>query len=517
MNALRRYLGGIFGFTAILLAWPVVFRYRTLVHAGSGNPYFARIAAFYLGALFLNGAAAWAIFTRRSSARVLGLLASVSPALVLFAIEYRFHVHLFRVPWIPIGLAFAGLIAFLPRSAAQSAGKATAPVRIPGDGTIPWIGTAVWVVGGVGFLYGLRWWADWAHAQGLPRDRGASFYLQLVLVDLAVVLLHELGHAITGLALGMKLRAFIVGPFQWRISDGKWGFKFSPAGFFSAGGATALVPTNPRQPASEKVCMIAAGPFVSVVTGVLGLCAAIAAPGQPWESAWLLLACFGVASVLVGVLNFVPFRSKTSYSDGAQIYQLLSGGAWADYHRALAVMGSTLVTPLRPRDYDIEAIKRAALHITQGSKGILLHLLASNYHLDRGEFHEAAFYFTQADLVRKNSGPDQVPPGWYTVFAFREAFLRHDAREARAWWERYEATKPTRLKVDYWLARSALLWAEKSFGEAWLALEKAEEAGRQLPKFGAYEFDRYRCELLRKAVSQSATSKRELESAEAPV
>ena len=46
MNALRRYLGGIFGFTAILLAWPVVFRYRTLVHAGSGNPYFARIAAF---------------------------------------------------------------------------------------------------------------------------------------------------------------------------------------------------------------------------------------------------------------------------------------------------------------------------------------------------------------------------------------------------------------------------------------------------------------------------------------
>ncbi len=517
MNALRRYLGGIFGFAAILLAWPVVFRYSTFVHAGAANPHFARIAAFYLGAILLNGAAAWAIFANKSSARVLGLIASASPALLLFAIAFRFHIRLSVVPWAAIAIAVAGLIAFLPRSASQSASKASAPVRIPGDGTIPWVGTAVWIVGGVGFLYGLRWWAVWAHAQGLPRDRGGSFYLQLILVDLAVVLLHELGHAVTGLALGMKLRAFIVGPFQWRISDGIWGFKFRPAGFFSAGGATALVPTDPRQSASEKVCMIAAGPFASVASGVLALCAAFVAPGQPWEPAWLLLACFGVASVLVGVLNLVPFQSKTSYSDGAQIYQLLSRGPWADYHRVLAVMGSTLVTPLRPRDYDIDAIKRAALQITQGSKAILLQLLASNYHLDRGEFHEAAFFFTQADQVRKNSGSDQVPSAWYTVFAFREAFLRHDAKEARVWWDRYEATKPTRLKVDYWLARTALLWSEKSFGGAWLALEKAEEAGQQLPKFGAYEFDRYRCELLRKAITESATTKREWESAEAPV
>ncbi|HEU4983752.1 MAG TPA: M50 family metallopeptidase, partial [Acidobacteriaceae bacterium] len=463
----------------------------------------------------LYGAAAWAIFANKGSARALGLIASTSPALIFLGAAHRFHIAF--VPWISIGVAVAGLIAFLPRSAPQSASRTTTPVRIPGDGTIPWMRTAVWAVGGVGFIYGLNWWWGWARAQGLPWDRGVSFYLQLVLVDLAVVLLHELGHAITGLALGMKLRAFIVGPFQWRISDGKWGFKFSPAGFFSAGGATALVPTNPRQPPSEKVCMIAAGPFASVASGILALCAAFIAPGQPWEPAWLLLACFGVASVLVGVLNLIPFQTRTSYSDGAQIYQLLSGGPWADYHRVLAVMGSTLVTPLRPRDYDIEAIKRAALHITQGSKAILLNLLASNYHLDRGEFHEAAFFFSQADLVRKNCGTNQVPSGWYTVFAFREAFLRHDAREARAWWERYEATKSTRQNVDYWLARAALLWAEKSFGEAWLALEKAEEAGRQLPKFGAYEFDRYRCELLRKAVTESANAKREWESAETSV
>jgi Zn-dependent protease len=390
-------------------------------------------------------------------------------------------------------------------------------VRIPGDGTIPWVGKAVWILGAIGFIYGLNWWSEWARTQGLNRNGELSFVLQLVLVDLIVVLLHELGHTVTGLALGMKLRAFIVGPFQWRIFEGKWGFKFRPAGFFSTGGATAMVPADPRQPTSDRICMIAAGPFVSIASGILALCAAFTAPGQLWEPAWLLLAFLGTASVLVGVLNLVPFQTGTSYSDGAQVYQILSGGPWADYHRVIAVLGSTLVTPLRPRDYDIDAIKRTTLAFTQGNPAILLHLLATDYHLDRGEFHEASFFFKQAELICKNSGSNAVPSGWHTAFTFRAAYLQHDAAEARAWWERYEATKPTRLNVDYWLARAALLWVERSFSEARLALEKAEEAARQLPKFGAYEFDRYRCELLRKAVTESAASKREWESAEASV
>lgn len=517
MNALRRYLGGIFGFTALLLASPLLFRYRTVVRAGSTDPHFARVACFYLGAMFLNGAAAWAIFTNKSSARVLGLITSASPALILFAIAYRFHVQLFHVPWIAIGVAVAGLIAFLPRSPSQSASRSTAPIHVPGDGTIPWIGKAVWVIGAIGFIYGLNWWREWARVQGLLWHRGADFYLQLVLVDLIVVLLHELGHAVAGLALGMKLRAFVVGPFQWRMFEGRWGFKFRPAGFFSAGGATALVPTDPRQPASDRVCMIAAGPFISLASGVLALCAAFTAPGQPWEPAWFLLACLGTASVLVGLLNLVPFQTKSNYSDGAQISQILSGGPWADYHRLLAVMGSTLVTPLRPRDYDIDLIKRAALKITQGHKAILLNLLASNFHLDRGESREAAFFFTQADLIRKNSGSNEIPPSWYTVFAFREAFLRHDSAAARVWWERVNANKSKRLNVDYWLAETALHWVERSFNEARLSLEKAEEAARRLPKFGAYDFDRYRCELLRQAISQGLASKKVWESADAPV
>src|SRR5579864_3225408 len=62
------------------------------------------------------------------------------------------------------------------------------------------------------------------------------------------------------------------------------------------------------------------------------------------------------------------------YSDGASIYQLLSRGPWGDFQRVVAVIGSSLVTPLRPRDYDIEAIQQVAQAITEGKQGLLLPL-----------------------------------------------------------------------------------------------------------------------------------------------
>jgi hypothetical protein len=61
-----------------------------------------------------------------------------------------------------------------------------------------------------------------------------------------------------------------------------------------------------------------------------------------------------------------------------------------------------------------------------------------------------------------------------------------------------EAKKPKRFNADYWLARSAYLWMEGRWEEARDAWEKGHALAEELPKFGAYEFDRYRYALLRK-------------------
>src|SRR5713101_8225806 len=122
----------------------------------------------------------------------------------------------------------------------------------------------------------------------------------------------------------------------------------------------------------------------------LGAVGAYAVDGNSPVQAGGFLALFGAWSLVMCVINLVPFRTKDNYSEGAQIYQLLSNGPWADLHRAFSVAGSSLVTPLRPRNYDIQAIVRAGRAITQGRQGLLLRLLAYNDFLDLGRIPEAA-------------------------------------------------------------------------------------------------------------------------------
>src|SRR5581483_6317902 len=108
--------------------------------------------------------------------------------------------------------------------------------------------------------------------------------------------------------------------------------------------------------------------IVSLAAGVAALAFTLAAPGQRWQAEWLPFAFFATLSLLTGVLNLIPFRTKAFYSDGARIAQLLSQGPWADLHRAFSTAAAKTVTPLRPRDYDIDAILRAGSSISIGQQ-----------------------------------------------------------------------------------------------------------------------------------------------------
>jgi hypothetical protein len=305
--------------------------------------------------------------------------------------------------------------------------------------------------------------------------------------------------------MGMKLRIFIVGPFQWRIRDGRWTFQFFPAKFFTAGGAAGVVPTDPAQPRWPKISMIAAGPLASLFTGLVAATAAFTAKDSPYEQVWELPALMATLGIISFVVNLIPVRPESLYSDGARIYQLLSGGPWADYEQAMSVVLSTTVTPLRPRDYDIQAIQRAALSFTQGRQALMLRLLATSYFLDSGKIPEALETFAHAESVYHESASD-IPAELYTAFVFDSAFLRRDAPSSRIWWDLMETKKPTHLGVDYWLSRSALLWIENHPAEACEAWDKTNALAQKLPNAGTYEFDRYRVGLLGAALHGAAAA-----------
>jgi hypothetical protein len=235
---------------------------------------------------------------------------------------------------------------------------------------------------------------------------------------------------------------------------------------------------------------------MSFIAGLAALWVTFVAPGHPWAQNWLPLAFFTTLSLLTAALNLIPFRTKAFYSDGARIIQLLSQGPWADLHRAFSAAAATTVTPLRPRDYDIDAIHRAGSSISVGEQALHLRLLAASYYLDRGCIADASQALAEAEAVYQESASD-LPAELHTPFVFGKAYLQHDAEGARLWWDRMQARKPLR-NADYWIARSAVLWSEHRMNEAREAWEKGNALAQLLPQVGAYESDRSCFALLQK-------------------
>src|SRR5260370_38395377 len=92
--------------------------------------------------------------------------------------------------------------------------------------------------------------------------------------------------------------------------------------------------------------IVAAGPTAHLLTAIVATPLVLNAAGHAWAPAWEFFAVLTTLSWM-GIFNLVPVRPEDQYSDGAQIYQLLSNGPWADFHMAFAIVGSSLATPLR--------------------------------------------------------------------------------------------------------------------------------------------------------------------------
>lgn len=530
MLTLRKFLCVCFGNLALLFlvvsvtAVPRIFsfqhahahRYQAPTHSAVLSPELISIIVVVVRSLIfaiplvmtvLYGMAWWTVKNGKASGRLWAIAASA--VMVLQGIPILFMTY---IAWIEgpslalkgflvldavmLGIGIPGLIAFAPRNAmTDAAAKAAKPARIAGDGTSRILDTIAWVLQIAGYWFGMGWWYRWGRGEGLHRAPEYLFWIQLLSALLIATAVHELGHAGVGMALGMKLRAFPVGPFQWRIRDGRWKFNFIPSKILSAGGAAGVVPTDPNQSRWNEICMIAAGPVVNLYVGIVAMCVALTAKGQSYQDYWQFLALLATICFVMFAGNLVPLRPEGSYSDGARIYQLLRGGPLVDLYRAFNIVGATLVTPLRPKDYDIEAIQRASRSFTHGHQAFLLRLFAMYHYLDIGKTSQACEALAEAESIYQESASD-ISAELHVELVLGNAYLRRDAAGARLWWDRMSAKKTTHFGTEYWLAQSAMYWTENRLEDARGAWNKANALAQQLPAAGAYEFDRYRSTLL---------------------
>jgi len=375
------------------------------------------------------------------------------------------------------------------------------PRRLKGDGTGKYKDRIAGAVGIILLVFSFHWWTRWSVAHEL-HEPGILFGLvQLQLAILISTLGHEFGHLIAGWVSDMRVRSLQVGPLVWVIRNGRWKFSFEASRF--SGGAVGMVPIHLKNIRGREVFMILGGPVASLVMGTISGVAALSAKGQAWEPLWAFLSMTAVVSTVGFIVNLIPQKPEAQYSDGAQIYQLVTNGPWAQVHLAFAMVASSLVTALRPRDFDVTLINRAGDFIAQGDRGMLLRLFACMHYIDAGQTSEAV-----ASLEKAESLWDQAvvkrPAGICAEFVFFCAVYKRDAASAELWWQRLQAQRKIEFDADYWKARASIMWVRNQPAEAFHAWERGKALAADQPDAGAYEFTRSCFERLRTVLDTAA-------------
>jgi hypothetical protein len=441
------------------------------------------VLAFTLMVLLVNlvpTIAWWNLSQGKPSARNWTIAASI-PNLLIFLPAIR--------AWNYLGIALFGCICAVSGAAGllglvafwhAADPKPLASDRLPGDGTSQ-AKDYIALIANMGILWICYYLATrWSEVQHL---KAPGLIGGLLLLHAAIVLTtfgHEMGHFAAGWASGMILRRFQAGPFQWAIRNGRWTFQLRLKEFY--GGAVDMVLPTVRNIRGREAFQRMGGPVASLTLASIATTAVLSAKGHSWEPYWAFLSMCAAIAWASFVTNLIPAR----YSDGAQLVQLISGGEWAHFHIASALVSRGMVTSLRACDFDVTEIHRAADLVTQGKHGLLLRLHACIHYLEVGRIPEALASLHAAEGLYEQDNFEN-PGDICAEFVFINAFYKRDLTAAEFWWRRIEALGRIDFDADYWRAATALLWLKGERERTELAWTRGNALAQKLPSAGVYD------------------------------
>jgi hypothetical protein len=387
-----------------------------------------------------------------------------------------------------------GLIAF---GRSDRTVRRTKSLRVSGDGTSKLTDYAAQGLAVVIIWLSMDLWNRWAGNHNLVPPGFLNFLSQMELAVLITTFAHELGHLAAGWASGKVLRSFQVGPFRWAIRGGAWRFDFNLLRFYS--GSVGMVSPDLSNMRSKKAFYVMGGPVASFVLGSVCIMGTLLTPGTAWEPYWMLLSMIANFSIAAFFVNLMPLKPESSYSDGAQLHQIMTNGPWARVHFAFAMVTTSLVSRVRPRDFDVSVLHHAAYSVPNGERGLLLRLFACQHYLDANRTREAIACMEDAEALYDQSVFEK-PQDICAEFAFINAFYKRDLAAAELWWSRIEAMRKIEMDADYWRARAGLLWLRSELVEAREAWERGNALAQKLPAAGTYDFVRSGFAKLRSAL-----------------
>ncbi len=456
-------------------------------------------------------------FRRKSSARTWAIacggtfLMSSIPLWGAFAAIAHFggysavsmDVGMLALPAIHLAVGVLLIVLFAPHSSVSELLEVH-PSKIKGDGTTSFsylLAIAVTVAGIIIFDHLI---GRWAHQHGLTETPGfiqdQIIFFGALFIATAV---HELGHIAAGLSVGMRMLSVRIGFLHMEVESGRWRFvpPASLKSLFQAG--VRIIPPNPQQyRKSDAILVGAGGPLASLAAGAIGLLLLLRAKGSFYESAWLLLGQIAALSLVYFLANLIPVQEAATYSDGARIFQIVTGHVMEDYRRIIAVVEAGKIGPSRPRDYDISLIESTASNDLLGRHQTLyLHLIASDYYFDQMRLKDA-----QSALAKAEAGMEGAGTVWKEncgALVLRAVSFAQNREMAEKWWERGMNAKAFNPKSDSEFDFLAHCIIKNRLAEADGAWKRQMERTNRMPDIGEKGFDLHYLDHLRKLIDDA--------------
>jgi hypothetical protein len=276
-----------------------------------------------------------------------------------------------------------------------------------------------------------------------------------------------------------------------------------------------MVAPDLRDMRSRQVFLLLGGPVASLVAGLIFMVVTLTAVGHPWGHFWSFLSTLATLSLAGFVVNLIPLKPESQYSDGAQLYQIVTNGPWARVHLAFAMVTTSAVASVRPRDFDVNVIHDAADFVPHGERGLLLRLFACKHYVDDNWVPGALESLQEAEALYEECKFER-PQDICAEFTFVNALYKRDLAAAEMWWQRIEAMHGIEPDADYWRAKAALLWLKGELEGARAAWDTGNALAEELPSTGMYDFTRACFARLRKALDASVRTASQAAALECP-
>jgi Peptidase family M50 len=155
-----------------------------------------------------------------------------------------------------------------------------------------------YAVSGMCLVWIMQSGAWFAGRIGLPEPRlGSEVWLFFFAILLANTAVHELGHATVAWALGHRVRAVSVGPFIFSCGPTGHKFQIRLARILDHSGYVRSVPGSIQNIRRDQIAIVAAGPTVSLMGGLLSLLILLSLPGTQRQSSWEVVALCSVVGL----------------------------------------------------------------------------------------------------------------------------------------------------------------------------------------------------------------------------